>query len=99
MGGPPRGPGGGSARAWHRPVGGIVATAHGCPLSVQFGRYGAGRALPRGSAMPVLLSLTPGDGRAGRGDARDRAAATMAALAPMTRITHVDVPAGTTAAV
>jgi AraC-like DNA-binding protein len=49
--------------------------------------------------MPVLLALTPGDGRAGRHDARDQAVATMTALAPMTRITRLDVPAGTTAAV
>jgi AraC-like DNA-binding protein len=49
--------------------------------------------------MPVLLALTPGDGRAERRDARDRAVATMTALAPMTRITDLDLPAGTTAAV
>jgi AraC-like DNA-binding protein len=49
--------------------------------------------------MPVLLALTPGDGRAGRRDARDRAVAAMTALAPMTRITDLDVPAGTTATV
>jgi AraC-like DNA-binding protein len=49
--------------------------------------------------MPVLLALKPGDGRAERRDARDQAAATMTALAPMTRFTDLDVPAGTTAAV
>lgn len=43
--------------------------------------------------MPVLLALTPADGRAGRRDAREEAGAAMAALAPMTRITELDVPA------
>lgn len=43
--------------------------------------------------MPVLLALTPADGRAGRRDAREEAGAAMAALAPMTRITDLDVPA------
>lgn len=43
--------------------------------------------------MPVLLALTPADGRADRRDAREQAGAAMAALAPMTRITELDVPA------
>lgn len=49
--------------------------------------------------MPVLLDVTSGDGSARRREALDRAAATMAALAPMTRITALDVPAGGTAVV
>jgi AraC-like DNA-binding protein len=49
--------------------------------------------------MPVLLDLTPGDDRTGRRDARDRATATMTALAPMTRITELDIPPGTTATI
>lgn len=49
--------------------------------------------------MPVLLALPPADGRASRHEARDRAAATMAALAPMTRITGLEVPAATAATV
>lgn len=43
--------------------------------------------------MPVLLALTPADGPAARRRVRDEAAATMTALAPMTRITGLDVPA------
>ena len=43
--------------------------------------------------MPVLLALTPADAPAARRRARDEAAATMTALAPMTRITELDVPA------
>lgn len=49
--------------------------------------------------MPVLLAPTSGGGRAGRRDARDRAAAAMTALAPMTRITDLDIPSAAPATI
>lgn len=49
--------------------------------------------------MPVLLALTPAGDRAERRDARDQAVAAMTALAPMTRITDLDIPSATTATI
>jgi AraC-like DNA-binding protein len=48
--------------------------------------------------VPVIASWTPDDGRAQR-DARDDAVATMSALAPMTRIGDLGIPAGRTATI
>lgn len=49
--------------------------------------------------MPTLTRLAHDGGRVQAGDARDEAVATMSALAPMTRIVDLDVPARRTATI
>ena len=49
--------------------------------------------------MPLRGEFGGGRSRAGTSEARDEAVATMTALAPMTRIVGLDIPAGTTATI